>query len=177
MRWMTLAHLHLDRVASAWLIARFIDREAVFEYLDWGADPPPPADGLTLFGMPGLPELSSHDERGTCFGKLLRAHGLEDPALGLLERTVAAGVAHALGHEPDPATDEEMRSVGVALDLLGIGFGVTSDDPEHLDRALPLYDALHCLCRARTLPPEQQEQVPRLPGDRAAFLRDALTVA
>ena len=176
MRWMTLAHLHLDRVASAWLIARFMDEDAHFEYLAWDAESPAEQDDLVLFGMPGLPELSSHDADGTCFGKLLRAHDLHDPALRLLEAIVAAGVANALGHNQDGALDDDLRAIGVALDLIGIGFGVTSDDAEHLDRALPLYDALLCLCRARTLPPDLQGRMPRLPGDRSAFLRNALAV-
>src|SRR5260370_33406786 len=106
MRWMTLAHLRLDRVASAWLIARFVDEQAEFEYLDWGAERPE-ADALMLFGMPGV-ELSSHDERGTCFSKILDAYQLDDPALALLERIVAAGVAHALEREPVSELEPEL---------------------------------------------------------------------
>lgn len=169
MRWMTLAHLHLDRVASAWLIVRFVDEDAEFEFLEWDAKRPTGEDRV-LFGMPGI-SLSSHDDRGTCFGKVLRAQALDDPALALLERVVAAGVAHALDHEPVDL-DDDMHAVGVALDLVGAGFGVTSDDPQHLERALPLYDALYALCRARTLPEELRARMPRLPGERAAFLRE-----
>ena len=172
MRWMTLAHLHLDRVASAWLIARFVDEDAEFEYLDWMAKPPADED-LTLFGMPGI-ELSNHDENGTCFSKILKAYKLEDRGLALLARVVAAGVAHALELEPVAELEPDLQALGTGLDLLGTGFGITADDDQHLAQAMPMYDALYALCRVRTLPEEVQTQVPRLPGDRADFLRRVL---
>lgn len=173
MRWMTLAHLHLDRVASAWLIQRFVDPDARIEYLDWDAERPGEEAGLTLFGMPGL-ELSTHDDDGTCFGKILRAYGLDEPALVLLESVVSAGVANALDLAPVRDLPDDLRCIGVALDLIGTGFGVMSDDAEHLARAIPLYDALYVLCSARSLPAEVQRETPRHPGARADFLRSAL---
>src|SRR3954451_21152929 len=115
MRWMTLAHLHLDRVASAWLIVRFVDTDAEFEYLGWDAERPVDSDELKLFGMPGL-ALGSHDERGTCFAKILRAHDIDDPAVVLLERVVAAGVAHALELEPVTDLDRDLQALGIGLD-------------------------------------------------------------
>jgi hypothetical protein len=173
MRWMTLAHLHLDRVATAWLIARFIDEKADFEFLAWDQAPPSERDGVRLFGVPGA-RLAPHDEHGTCFAKTLRAYELEDSGLQLLAEAVDAGVRHALGLEPAPDRDPDIAAVGVALDLAGIGFGVTSDDREHLARASPLYDALLEVCRARTLPEDVRERIPRLPGERSVFLRAVL---
>jgi hypothetical protein len=175
MRWMTLAHLHLDRVASAWLISRFVDPEAQVEFLAWDADRPDD-ESITLFGMPGI-ELSSPDERGTCFSKILRAHDIEDPALWMLEGIVAAGVAHAHGNEPPAQTSQDVADLGAAFDLLGIGFGILADDADHLAKASPMYDAAYCLCRMRTLPADVQEQIPRLPGDRAVFVRNAMDMA
>jgi hypothetical protein len=176
MRWMTLAHLHLDRVASGWLIRSFIDPGAEITYLDWDAERPADDGELHLFGMPGI-ALSNHDDDGTCFSKLLRAHEIDDPALALLADAVDAGVRHALGLEPVAGRDPDVESIGLTLDLIGVGFGVTSDDAEHLARASPMYDALYRLFQARTLPEEVQKQVPRLPGDRTAFLRDAFDIA
>ena len=34
MKWITRSHVHVDRVACPWLIARFIDSEAEFEVYD-----------------------------------------------------------------------------------------------------------------------------------------------
>jgi hypothetical protein len=36
MRWATLSHLHLDRVAACWLIRRFLDPDAQFTFVEWG---------------------------------------------------------------------------------------------------------------------------------------------
>jgi hypothetical protein len=119
-------------------------------------------------------ELSSHDEDGTCFGKILRVYRLHDAGLALLERVIAAGVDHALQHQPDAELAPDLQALGVGLDLLGIGFGISADDPEHLAQAIPVYDALLCLCRARTLPDDLQKRVPPLPGPRTEFLRAAL---
>lgn len=44
--WATRRHLWVDRVASAWLIRRFIDRQARFMWLDTPADCPPDALGF-----------------------------------------------------------------------------------------------------------------------------------
>lgn len=34
MLWVTLAQIHLDRAASPWLIKRFVDPEAEFEFVE-----------------------------------------------------------------------------------------------------------------------------------------------
>jgi hypothetical protein len=58
MRWATLAHVHLDRVAAPWLVLRFVDPEAQFEFIEWGLDgqlPDPVTiipDGATPLGPP-----------------------------------------------------------------------------------------------------------------------------
>jgi hypothetical protein len=168
MNWSTRRHLHLDRVATPWLILRFIDRTAHFVFVDDVGDVPADA---TPFGFPGV-ELSSHDSEGTTFAKTMRRHRLAAPALDLLERMVAAGVAHALGHEnrdPDP----EVRALGAALDGIGVGMGALFDvDDDLLEACLPLYDALYVLCQARTLPADQLKAFPAgPPSARSAFLR------
>ncbi|CAM5693875.1 chromate resistance protein ChrB domain-containing protein [Streptomyces canus] len=38
MRRVTLSHVHLDRVASPWLVRRFVDPTAEFECVEWGQD-------------------------------------------------------------------------------------------------------------------------------------------
>lgn len=48
--WATRRHLWVDRVASAWLIQRFIDREAKFLWLDSPAHCPPEALGFDFNG-------------------------------------------------------------------------------------------------------------------------------
>jgi hypothetical protein len=172
MHWVTLAHVHLDRVATPWLIRRFVDVRAEFTFLDWSQERRPP-EGTIPFGMPGV-ELSSHDEHGTTFSKVMTAYGLTDPALVLMERIVAAGVRHAMGHRrPEDVTDEEW-ALGSALDSLGVGLGIVYNDADHVEHAMPLYDALYALCQLRSLPDDVRAKIPASPPERVGFLRTAL---
>ncbi|MEH0421481.1 chromate resistance protein ChrB domain-containing protein [Streptomyces sp. B21-083] len=180
MRWATLAHVHLDRVASPWLVRRFVDPEAEFEFVEWGLDGglPDPArlripEGSTPIGIPGVP-LGLHDENGPCFQKVLRAYDLDDPALWRMERIVAAGISNALGTPARPDQTEEERVLGTALNLVGSAFGVAYDDAEHLENALSLYDGVYELCRIRGLPEDVVAGAPKHPPLRNPYLRDAL---
>lgn len=180
MRWATLAHVHLDRVASPWLVRRFVDPAATFEFVQWGLDGqlPDPSrlqapEGATPIGMPGV-ELGLHDEHGSCFQKILRAYDLDDPALWRMERTIAAGISHALGTPKRVDETEEERTLGAALNVLGTAFGVAFDDAEHLEHAMSLYDAVYEHCRIRELPDDILANAPKLPPLRTPYLRDAL---
>jgi hypothetical protein len=167
-RWATRGHLHLDRVATAWLILRFVDRQAQFIFVEDISGVPADA---TPFGLAGV-ELSSHDHAGTTLAKTMRRHALDQPALLLLERMVAEGVRHALGDEAqDP--EPEVRAIATALDLIGVGMGVLfDDDDELLGACLALYDALYIVTQARTLSPELQSALPPgPPAARSAYLR------
>jgi hypothetical protein len=180
MRWATLSHVHLDRVAAPWLVRRFIDPEAEFEFVEWGHDgklPDPDQlempEGATALGVPGA-QLGLHDEEGSCFAKVLRVHSLDDPALWRMERVVAAGISEALGTPRRLDETEEERVLGAALDLIGTSLGVEFDDAEHLRHAMPLYDAVFMHCRIRELPDEVTAAAPTLPPKRTPYLRDAL---
>ena len=52
MKWVTRDHLHMDRVASPWLIRRFIDAAAEFSFVPFGNEGIPPPDAIP-FGIPG----------------------------------------------------------------------------------------------------------------------------
>jgi hypothetical protein len=53
MKWATRDHVHMDRVASPWLIKRFIDPEAEFVFLPFGKEHPIP-DDVIPFAIPGV---------------------------------------------------------------------------------------------------------------------------
>jgi len=182
LRWATLSHVHLDRVASPWLVRRFVDPEATFEFIEWGMDGklPDPArlevpDGATPLAIPGA-ELSLHDEHGSCFAKILRAYQLDDPALWKMERIISAGISNALGTPRRSDETEEERVLGRALDVIGTSLGVAFDDAEHIEHALPLYDAIYTHCRIGELSDEVIEAQPMLPPQRTPYLREALAV-
>ena len=63
MKWVTRDFVHLDRVASPWLIKRFVDRDAEFVFVPWLEEDARPPDAVPL-ALPGG-ELSAHDAAGT----------------------------------------------------------------------------------------------------------------
>jgi hypothetical protein len=85
----------VDRVASAWLIRRFIDPQATFVWLDTPSDCPPEAIGFDFDGAP-----FTHVGGRVTFETLMASFGLDDdPALARL-----AAIVHHLdvGGEPLP---------------------------------------------------------------------------
>lgn len=75
--WATRESLWVDRVASAWLIRRFIDPKARFIWLKQPSDCPPEAIGFDFDGA-----TFSHVENYVTFEVLLHSFGLlSDPAL------------------------------------------------------------------------------------------------
>jgi hypothetical protein len=70
MKWVTREHANVERVACPWLIKRFIDPEAEFEFVPSDTDPTTITDGIP-FDMKGV-ELGHH--QGRCsFESFLRA--------------------------------------------------------------------------------------------------------
>jgi hypothetical protein len=81
--WVTRPRPHVDRLASAWLIRRFLDPEAAIRYSDT------PAEGEISFDSPGA-QFGHTGDRCT-FETLLAAFSLDDPALQAL-----AGIVHEI---------------------------------------------------------------------------------
>jgi hypothetical protein len=93
--WATRRRLWIDRAASAWLIRRFIDRDARFRWLDKPSECPKGALGFDFDGA-----TFTHVGDRVTFETLLASFGLEDD-LALLR---LAAIVHALdvGGEPVP---------------------------------------------------------------------------
>jgi hypothetical protein len=86
--WATRCRPWVDRLASAWLIVRFIDAEARFLWLGQPQDCPPHAIGFDFDGA-----TFTHIGSRVTFEVLLASFGLAaDPALGRI-----AGLVHYLG--------------------------------------------------------------------------------
>lgn len=99
--WATRKHLWVDRVASAWLIRRFVDPKARFLWLEKPADCPKKALGFDFDGA-----AFTHVGERVTFEVLVASFGLEqDPGLtrlGELVHTLDVGgsvVAEASGFE------------------------------------------------------------------------------
>lgn len=126
--WATRARPWVDRMASAWLIRRFIDPEARFLWLKSPADCPRKALGFDFDGA-----TFTHVGARVTFETLLASFGLETPALqrlGLLVHSLdvggvqppeAAGVERVLAGMRDAIADDDQLmhvSAGVFEGLL-----------------------------------------------------------
>jgi hypothetical protein len=133
-RWATRSGLHVDRAACAWLIRRFVDRQAQFVFV---ADPAEVPDDATGFDVRGV-ELSHHSDADgvvdCSFETFLRRYDLADPVLWRIAQIV---------HEAD--VDDERYDVPEArgLDVIMRGLSMVADDERILDVAWVLFDGLY----------------------------------
>jgi hypothetical protein len=94
--WATRRRLWVDRVASAWLIRRFIDRDARFQWLAKPSDCPKRALGFDFDGA-----TFTHVGDRVTFETLMASFGLDaDPGLARL-----ATIVHALDIGGDPVPE------------------------------------------------------------------------
>jgi hypothetical protein len=128
-RWVTRPRPHVDRIASAWLIKRFIDPEATFlfaRHQDFPADAIP-------FDTPGA-ELS-HVGNDCTFETLVKRAGLRDRRLAQLAEII---------HEADLRDGKFPRDEARGIDLAIRGFlAGYPDDHEVLNHGLALFEGLY----------------------------------
>lgn len=128
-RWVTRPRPHIDRVASAWLIKRFIDPEAEFVF----ATPPDFPKDAIAFDAPGV-ELSHHGEDCT-FETLLKRARLRDRRLVRL-----AEVVHEADLRDGKYPHEEARGIDVAVRAL---LAASPDDHHVLSQGMALFEGLY----------------------------------
>ena len=145
MKWVTRENVHLDRVASPWLIKRFVDLDAEFVFVPWQKEHLAPADAIP-FSMPGA-TLSPHDGNGTTYAKIMREYGIADQAALRVGHVVDLCVAYVLhGFRPGEADEDGQVAVG----LLALAEGITllvRTDQGLLDASFPSFDALYARYR------------------------------
>ena len=128
-RWITRPRPHVDRIASAWLIRRFIDPEATFLF---AAAPDFPPDAIP-FDTPGA-ELS-HFGNDCTFETLVKRAGLRDRRLTHLAEII---------HEADLRDGKFPRDEARGIDLAIRGFlAAHPDDHEVLTHGLALFEGLY----------------------------------
>jgi hypothetical protein len=127
--WATRRHLWVDRVASAWLIRRFIDPDSRFVWLDRPADCPADTLGFDFDGA-----AFSHVGERVTFEVLMVSFGLDaDPGLVRLGQLV---------HYLDASGLPVAEAPGFEAVLAGLR-DVAPDDDALLTAATPLLDALY----------------------------------
>ena len=129
--WVTRSGVFVDRIASAWLIRRFIDPEARFEFV--ASRGYRPLRGELRFDMPGG-EYTHEGDRCT-FETLLARFGLGNPVL-----TAIAEIVHDIDLKDEKFGRPE--AAGLASILAGIA-QTQPDDAERIRLGGAIFDGLH----------------------------------
>lgn len=142
MQWVTRRQIRVNRAATAWLIRRFIDRDATFAFVEPDEVAAVQREtGAIGFDAPGA-RYPHKDDRGRCsFEALVEENRPDDPALRALARIV---------HSAD--FKEGLAAIPEAAGLIAISQGfplVAKDDHESIARASFLYDALYASLQHR----------------------------
>lgn len=129
--WVTRIGIHVDRIASAWLIRRFIDPEARFKFVP--ATGYRPSAGELRFDM--FDAEYTHEGDACTFETLTRRFGLRDPALRIMGEIV-----HDIDYkEPKFGRPE---TAGVERVINGIA-RADADDAARLSRGSSVFDGLY----------------------------------
>jgi hypothetical protein len=139
MKWVTRSHVHVDRVACPWLITRFIDAEAEFQFV--------PASqiervvretGAIPFDAPGV-ELGHDPEEHCSFESIILKYGLKEPGLLRLAQIV---------HSADVGKDADKDPIARGLEAIATGYSLRfPEDVENLEHQFEVYDGLYAWCR------------------------------
>jgi hypothetical protein len=157
--WVTREHVFVDRVACPWLIRRFIDPEAAFEFVPWDARPAElERQGKVPFDMEGarFGHRRGADGRERCtFEVLVEEFGLGgDEALQRVARVV-----HAADVEGALDTCPEARG----LKAVSWGWRFTfPDDHDAVREGAKLYDALYTWARVQMVQERDQAALQRM---------------
>jgi len=129
--WVTRRDVHVDRIASAWLIRRFIDPDAVFKFV--APQGYVPAPGELRFDM--FDAEYTHEGGDCTFETLVKRFSLDDGALGPIGEIV---------HDADckDARFERAETAGVQRIITGIAAGAP-DDVQRIEQGRVVFDALH----------------------------------
>ena len=133
--WITRRDVHIDRIASAWLIRRFIDPNARFKFTD--AKSYQPRAGEVRFDM--FEAEYTHEGDRCTFETLLERAGLRDRALRAIGEIV---------HDID-CKDEKFgrkEAPGIAALVRGLA-RAHPDDATRLDRGAAAFDDLYASLR------------------------------
>jgi hypothetical protein len=129
--WVTRAGVHIDRIASAWLIRRFIDPRAGFRFV--GGAAPPPVEGELRFDT--FEGEFTHEGDSCTFEVLLRRFGIRDRALASIAEIV---------HDIDLKDGKFQRPEATGVDRLVAGIAMRhSNDEARIEDGSALFEALY----------------------------------
>jgi hypothetical protein len=136
MIWVTWDHIGVDRMGCAWLILRFIDKQADFVFIPSGQTALP-EDGEP-FDIPGV--RLSHRGGHCTFHTILKEYSLDDPRLQRIANII---------DEADVAQDVNVESIAAGLDYICRGVRLISgDDQKAIEHGRLIYEALYAQLEA-----------------------------
>ena len=139
MKWVTWESIGVDRMASIWLIRRWIDPKAEFVFIPFG-ERPNSKDGEP-FDIPGAGY--SHHSGHCTFYALLKEHKINDRVLSRIAQMV---------DEADEIQEVNVEPASLGLDLICRGLRqISKDDFEALERGSLIYDALYAQLKLDTV--------------------------
>ena len=129
--WVTRAGIKVDRMASAWLIRKFIDPRARFKFVSAkGYEPQPRELRFDMFDAE-----FTHEGDLCTFEVLIQRFGLDDPGLRHL-----AEIVHDIDLKDSKFGREETAGVGSLVTGIAAGY---PDDEQRLVRGSALFDDLY----------------------------------
>src|SRR5438477_4125417 len=129
--WVTRQGVHVDRIASAWLIRRFIDPEAVFKFVSGKGYRP--AEGELRFDM--FQAEFTHEGDKCTFEVLLDRVALNDPALRAI-----AEIIHDIDLRDNKFGRDEAGGIRTLIEGIAL---TTSDDSERIARGTEVFNNLY----------------------------------
>jgi hypothetical protein len=138
MRFVTRANIHVDRIATAWAILRFVDPAATFEFVPRNRDVSH-LDAIP-FDIRGA-ELGHHAGRCT-FEALIAKYELSGTGLKRMASIIR-------GADVPSEDDAPVEAAGVAALFDGLR-DTDATDEERLARGMVVCDALYAFCSGAT---------------------------
>lgn len=141
MKWVTRKNIRVNRVATAWLIRRFIDANAEFIFVEPDAVARVQREqGAKGFDAPGA-TYPHKDKKSRCsFEALVAEYCANDPVLKQIVLIVRGA---------DFPEEINLTTESAGLRLISQGFpAVAKDDHDTLEKASFIYDALYAALTA-----------------------------
>ncbi|MBU6428878.1 MAG: chromate resistance protein [Cyanobacteria bacterium REEB65] len=128
--WVTRTGVKVDRIASAWLVRRFIDPQARFKFVAAHGYSPEP--GEVRFDM--FEAEFTHEGDECTFEVLLRRVGPDSPALRILAEIV---------HDIDVKDNKFGRAEVPGIEKILAAIAIHADDATRISRGAALFDDLY----------------------------------
>lgn len=135
MLWVTRTKPHVDRCASAWIIRRFIDKDAKFEFIS--RDDPIPEDA-TPFTLPKAQIKPIEGKKTTC-DVLITKYQVKDPVALKIVQFIHDFEIDA---NENPEKVKFKETLGLCFVLKGLE-KTSRSDHETVERALIILDAFY----------------------------------